>query len=69
MCKWGSQAHISIYGLLQGSPLKITICFKTTFQEFLECMFTCTEQTNKQTNISINVWNKHTKNIYMCPFD
>ena len=43
------------------SPLQITRWFKTTFQEFLEFMLTCTEKTNKQTNICINVWNQTPK--------
>ena len=68
MCKWASKSDISFHGLVQSPPLKITRCLKTKFQEFLERMFKCTEQTNKQTNISINVWNQHTKNFCMCPF-
>ena len=72
MCKLASQTYLSLYGLLQGPSLKITRCFKTKYQEFIECMFSCTEltnkQTNKQTNIGINVWNQHTKNFCMCPF-
>ena len=34
--------------LLQVPSFKITRCFKTIFEELLECMFICTEQTNKQ---------------------
>ena len=47
MCLWASQAYLSLHWLLQGPPLKIKRCFKTTFPEFLKCIFICTEQTNK----------------------
>ena len=52
-----------------GSPSQNHKMFKRTFWEFLECMFTCNEWTNKQTNMSINVWNQHIKTCCMCPFD
>ena len=58
MCKLASQTYLSLHGLLQGPSLKITRCFKT---KFLECMFSCTEQTNKQTNKLTEQTNKQTE--------
>ena len=66
MCKWASQAYLSLHGLLQGPPLKITRCLKTRFQEFLACLHVLNKQTK---NISIIVWNQQSKNFCTGSFD
>ena len=50
MCKWASQAYLSLHGLLQGPPLKSQDVLKQHFKNFLNaCLHVLNKKTNKQT--------------------
>ena len=50
MCKWPSQAYLSIFGLLQGYPLNSQDVLKQHFTNFLNAgLHLLNKQTNKQT--------------------
>ena len=68
MCKWASQAYVSVHWLLQDHSLKSQDVLQQHFKNFLNACLHVLNGQKKQKNISNIVWNQHTKNFCMCPY-